>query len=379
MDIAQFDDIRPYNDLELDAAMKRIANNPLFANISSYLFPKQDINFFKDIILKCHTVDDFQNNVMALIVNKILSDTAKKLTYGGLENFDKDKKYLIISNHRDIVLDSAIIQLILHEENVTTSEIAVGDNLITSPFIEDISRSNKMIKVIRSSSPREVYTTSQRLSQYIRYNITSDKSSIWIAQRNGRTKDGADATEQGLLKMLEMSGKGDFIKDFSDLNIIPVSVSYEYEPCDLLKSVELFISRRRKYIKSKDEDLNSILTGIMQFKGNIHIQFNEPLTYEEISSSTKCDTNDKNEKYKSLAAIIDNKINSNYYLWKNNYIAYDLVNNCDTFANEYSTSDKQSFINYVKYKISSSEVDHDELEDIFLSIYSNPVKSKFKI
>jgi Acyltransferase. len=379
MDIAQFDDIRPYNDLELDAAMKRIANNPLFANISSYLFPKQDINFFKDIILKCHTVDDFQNNVMALIVNKILSDTAKKLTYGGLENFDKDKKYLIISNHRDIVLDSAIIQLILHEENVTTSEIAVGDNLITSPFIEDISRSNKMIKVIRSSSPREVYTTSQRLSQYIRYNITSDKSSIWIAQRNGRTKDGADATEQGLLKMLEMSGNGDFIKDFSDLNIIPVSVSYEYEPCDLLKSVELFISRRRKYIKSKDEDLNSILTGIMQFKGNIHIQFNEPLTYEEISSSTKCDTNDKNEKYKSLAAIIDNKINSNYYLWKNNYIAYDLVNNCDTFANEYSTSDKQSFINYVKYKISSSEVDHDELEDIFLSIYSNPVKSKFKI
>lgn len=373
MDLEKFEDIRPYIDTEVSPALERIANNPLLSDISSYLFPGKGENYFKDILLSCETIDDFQNKVMSVVVKKILADTAKTLSYGGLEYFNGSKKHLIISNHRDIVLDSAIIQIILHGYNIQTTEIAVGDNLITSPFIEDIARTNKMIKVVRSSSPREVYTTSQVLSQYIRYNVSTEKSSIWIAQRNGRTKDGADVTEQGLLKMLDMSGDGDFVKDFSELSILPVSISYEYEPCDLLKTVELFISKRKKYIKSKNEDLNSILTGIMQFKGNIHIEFNEPVLLSDIEKASQFD---KNERFKALAMSIDSKINSTYKLWKNNYIAYDILNNTEEYSTMYSPADKQSFIGYMKFKLQATEGDVKEMEDIFLSIYANPVVNK---
>ncbi len=373
MDLEKFEDIRPYIDTEVSPALERIANNPLLNDISSYLFPGKGEEYFKDILLSCKTIDDFQNKVMAVVVKKILADTAKTLTYSGLEYFGKGEKHLIISNHRDIVLDSAIIQIILHSHGVQTTEMAVGDNLITSPFIEDIARTNKMIKVVRSTSPREVYTTSQVLSQYIRYNIVSDKNSIWIAQRNGRTKDGNDITEQGLLKMLDMSGEGDFLKDFGELCILPVSISYEYEPCDLLKTVELFISRRKKYVKSKNEDLNSILTGIMQFKGNIHIEFNEPMKLQEIEAASKFD---KNERFKALASSIDYKINSSYKLWKNNYIAYDMLNNTEEYAGMYSSADKQSFVSYMNFKLQATEGDSRELQDIFLSIYANPLVNK---
>ncbi|MEG0517665.1 MAG: 1-acyl-sn-glycerol-3-phosphate acyltransferase [Bacteroidales bacterium] len=373
MDLEKFEDIRPYIDTEVSPALERIANNPLLNDISSYLFPGKGERYFKDILLSCETIDDFQNKVMAVVVRKILADTAKTLTFNGSNSFDNNQKHLIISNHRDIVLDSAIIQIILHDNGIKTTEIAVGDNLITSPFIEDIARTNKMIKVIRSTSPREVYTTSQVLSQYIRYNVSSAKSSIWIAQRNGRTKDGSDLTEQGLLKMLDMSGEGDFVKDFSELHILPVSISYEYEPCDLLKTMELFISRRKKYVKSKNEDLNSILTGIMQFKGNIHIEFNEPILLSEIDAASQFD---KNERFKALATFIDHKIISGYKLWKNNYIAYDLLNDTQEYAGMYSSTDKHSFISYMKFKLQAMEGDSTELEDIFLAIYANPVVSK---
>lgn len=373
MDLEKFEDIRPYIDTEVSPALHRIANNPLLNDISSYLFPGKRENYFKDILFSCNTIDDFQNKVMAVVVRKVLADTAKTLSYGGLEYFENGAKHLILSNHRDIVLDSAIIQIILHGQGIQTTEIAVGDNLITSPFIEDIARTNKMIKVVRSTSPREVYTTSQVLSQYIRYNLANDKSSIWIAQRNGRTKDGNDLTEQGLLKMLDMSGVGDFVKDFSELSVLPVSISYEFEPCDLLKTVELFISRRKKYVKSKNEDLNSILTGIMQFKGNIHIEFNAPVMLGEIEEAGKLD---KNDRFKALATAIDYKINSSYKLWKNNYIAYDILHRTEEFTDLYSPADKQSFISYMKFKLQATEGDQEEMESIFLSIYANPVLNK---
>jgi Acyltransferase. len=372
LDLEKFKNIRPFLDSEVPDAIKRISSNPSFDDISTYLFPCKDKTYFKNILLSCSTVEDFQDKVMAMIVRKILDDTAKKLTFSGLDTLKSGKKYLIISNHRDIVLDSAIIQLIFRENNIQSTEIAVGDNLITSSFIEDITRTNKMIKVIRSESPREVYTTSKILSEYIRYSISEQNNSIWIAQRNGRTKDGIDLTEQGLLKMLEMSGSGDFIKDFSELCILPTSISYEYEPCDLLKVNELFISRRKKYIKGKNEDLNSILTGIMQFKGNIHISFNNPLTIEEI---TKAAEYDKNDRFKVLAECIDNQIINNYKLWKNNYIAYDILQNSNEFDKMYTANDKQSFLSYMNFKLQSIEENYKEYEDIFLKIYANPIKS----
>jgi len=328
------------------------------------------------LISSLKSVEDFQDKVMFFAIKKIILDTSSSLSYAGLDQFKNDKKHLFISNHRDILLDSGIIQVIFHSNNIQTSEMAVGDNLITDPFIEDIARSNKMIRVERGKNVRELYHSSMLLSNYIRKRISGKESSVWIAQRNGRTKDGVDLTEQGLLKMLEMSGSGDFAKDFDDLSIVPISVSYEFEPCDLLKTKELYISRRRKYVKVPGEDLNSILAGIMQYKGNVHIHFSQPLSFQELSVLAKLE---KNEKFKALAETIDKSIISSYQLWKNNYIAYDLLFSVDKYSTLYTLSEKNRFIDYVKYKLSDTEGDPKEMEEIFLSIYANPVLSKEKI
>ena len=376
MDFTKFDDIRPYNDSEVHPALERIVANPLFSNVAQYLFPGQDENMFKQLLLSCNSKEDFQVKVMSQIVAKILHGTAKELTFSGLEHFEGGKKHLIVSNHRDIVLDSAIIQLILFKHGVDTTEIAVGDNLITSSFIEDITRSNKMIKVIRSSNPREVYTTSKVLSEYIRYNVSNQKSSIWIAQRNGRTKDGIDVTEQGLLKMFDMSGSGDFVKDFAELSILPTSISYEFEPCDIQKAVEMYVSKRQKYVKAEGEDLKSILTGIMQPKGNIHIAFNAPVSLEEIQEASQLD---KNEKFKAICTAMDKKIVAEYKLWGNNYIAYDMLNGSNEYAQMYTAEQKAVFEGYMAKQLSVvklPDVDMDELKEIFLSIYANPVAGK---
>lgn len=379
MDLTKFDDIRPYNDSEVHPALERIVANPLLSNIAKYLFPGKDENLFKQLLLSCNTKDDFQIKVMSGVVEKILADTSKGLTYEGLEYFDGGAKHLIVSNHRDIVLDSAIIQLILFRHDVPRTEIAVGDNLITSSFIEDITRCNRMIKVIRSTSPREVYTTSKVLSEYMRYRVSNQISSIWIAQRNGRTKDGIDVTEQGLLKMFDMSGSGDFVKDFNELSIMPASISYEYEPCDILKAIELYITRRQKYVKAEGEDLNSILTGIMQPKGRIHIQFNEPLTVEEVNAAAELD---KNERFKALGIAMDRKIIANYKLWPNNYIAYDMLNGEGRFADKYTAEEKVAFegyLNAIMQKVDKIEVDKAELKEILLGIYANPVVGKMNL
>jgi hypothetical protein len=379
MDLTKFDDIRPYNDSEVHPALERIVANPLLSNIAKYLFPGKDENLFKQLLLSCDTKDDFQIKVMSGVVEKILADTSKGLTYEGLEYFDGGAKHLIVSNHRDIVLDSAIIQLILFRHDVPRTEIAVGDNLITSSFIEDITRCNRMIKVIRSTSPREVYTTSKVLSEYMRYRVSNQISSIWIAQRNGRTKDGIDVTEQGLLKMFDMSGSGDFVKDFNELSIMPASISYEYEPCDILKAIELYITRRQKYVKAEGEDLNSILTGIMQPKGRIHIQFNEPLTEEEVNAAAALD---KNERFKALGIAMDRKIIANYKLWPNNYIAYDMLNGEGRFADKYTAEEKVAFegyLNAIMQKVDKMEVDKAELKEILLGIYANPVVGKMNL
>ncbi len=369
-------DIRPYNDQEAVLALARISKHPVLSKISAFLFPGKDQSELGKLISTIDSVYDFQGRVMLMAIKKILSDTSTTLTHTGIDKLNKEKRYLFISNHRDIMLDSAILQAILFETGLSTSEMAVGDNLITDPFLEDIARVNKMIKVVRNTNPREIYASSVLLSEFIRKRVSNEESSVWIAQRNGRTKDGFDLTEQGLLKMLDMSGNGDFTKDFSELSIVPVSVSYEYEPCDILKARELYISKRQKYIKSEGEDLNSILTGIMQYKGGIHFNFCKLISEEEIQG---CSLMEKNERFKSLGEIMDRKILSTFHLWPNNFIAYDLLYSCSRFSDRYTEIQKQKFQEYVAFKIADSEGDIKELEEIFLSIYANPIISKEKL
>jgi hypothetical protein len=375
VDLTEFKSISPYTDEETAEALSKVAEIPLISKISQMVFPSESPDFLKNTLKQIKTVEQFQVLVMQRFVRWVLENTVGNFTYDGVENIDKDKKFLTLSNHRDIILDPAITQLVLHINGIPMTEIAVGDNLISNEAVEWMIRSNRMIKVVRGVSARELYLSSQLLSRYIRLNITDQRSSIWLAQRQGRTKDGFDRTEQGLLKMLDMSGGEDFQKNFEELNIIPMSISYEYEPCDILKAREIVISRTQKYVKAEGEDNNSIVTGVMQYKGDVHLHICEPLSTEEIAEAAACD---KNERYQVIRRAIDRRVISGYKLFKTNYIAFDIINGSAKYADKYEAADVEKFVAYMEKQMAKvePEVDKAELKEVFLNIYANPVVTK---
>ena len=375
IDLSEFESISPYTDEEASEALAKLAEYPVVGIASQHFFPEESPDFLQNILKQIKTVDQFQEVVMSKFVRWVLDHTAHNFSYDGISNIDPDKKFLAMSNHRDIILDPAITQLILLTNGIPMTEIAVGDNLITSKEIEYLIRSNRMIKVIRGVSARELYRSSQMLSKYIRLNITNQRRSIWLAQHQGRTKNGYDITEQGLLKMLDMSGDKDFQQNFEELNIIPMSISYEIEPCDILKAREIVISKTQKYVKAKGEDLNSIMVGIMQQKGNIHLNIGKPLTSEEIAAAALCD---KNDRYQLIRHAVDVRVIQGYKLWGNNYIAYDILNDTDKYSGNYTQEDKDKFVAYMEHQLGTvePELDRAELREVFLGIYANPVVAK---
>ena len=375
LDLREFESISPYSDAEASEALGKLSEYPLVGVASQHFFPNESPDFLKNILKQIKTVDQFQEMVMSQFVRWVIDNTAHNFSYDGISNIDKNKTFLALSNHRDIIMDPAITQLVLYLNGIPMTEIAVGDNLISSKEIEYLIRSNRMIKVIRGVSARELYLSSQMLSKYIRLNITNGRRSIWLAQRQGRTKDGYDTTEQGLLKMLDMSGEGDFQKNFEELNIIPMSISYEIEPCDILKAREIVISRTQKYVKAKGEDLNSIMVGIMQKKGNIHLHIGKPLTSDEIAAAALCD---KNDRYQLIRNAVDARVIQGYKLWSNNYIAYDILKQTDKYAANYTEEEKAKFIAYMEHQLGTvePEINRDELKEVFLGIYANPIVAK---
>ena len=375
VDLTEFESISPYTDEQASEALGKLADYPAVAQASRYFFPEESPDFLKNVLKQIKTIDQFQVLVMQRFVRWVLEHTAKNFSYDGISNIDTSKKFLALSNHRDIIMDPAITQLVLHINGIPMTEIAVGDNLITNEAIEYLIRSNRMIKVVRGISARELYLSSQLLSKYIRLNITEQRSSIWLAQRQGRTKNGYDVTEQGLLKMLDMSGTGDFQSNFEALNIIPMSISYEYEPCDILKARETVISRKHKYVKAEGEDFNSIMVGIMQQKGNVHLNIGKPLTSEEIAAAAKCD---KNDRYQLIRHAVDIRVIEGYRLWKNNYIAYDILNHSYRYSDKYDAADVETFVAYMEKQLDTVEptLNREDLRKHFLDIYANPVVSK---
>jgi len=375
IDMTEFESISPYTDEEAVVALGKLADHPLLSQFSCKFFPDQSPDFLKGLLKNIRSIDEFQVLVMSKFVEWVLDHTVNTFSYDGISNIDPEKKFLALSNHRDIIFDPAITQLVLFRNGIPLTEIAVGDNLVSSPTIEYLLRSNRMIKVIRGITARELYLSSQLLSRYIRHNITEQRSSIWLAQRQGRTKNGYDITEQGLLKMLDMSGTADFQKNFEELNIIPMSISYEYEPCDILKARELVISRKHKYVKAEGEDLNSILVGIQQPKGNVHLNIGTPLTSEEIAEAALCD---KNDRYQLIRHAVDKRVIEGYRLWKNNYVAYDLTNQSYKYSHLYETADVERFVEYMQAQLDTveKEINRADLRRIFLDIYANPVVTK---
>lgn len=376
MNLAEFSDIAPFSDEETAAALTRLSNHPNTKWVSKFIFPDKPEGFLGEVLRSIHTVDEFQQVVMSKAINWVVDTSMKEFTYDGFEKLQNlDHKYVAMSNHRDIILDPALTQIVLQRYHLPETQICVGDNLLKVKSVELLIRSNRMIKVIRGISARELYLSSQLLSRYIRETVTSGTASVWIAQRQGRTKDGIDTTEQGLLKMLDMSGTGDFVQNFMELHIVPISISYEYEPCDILKARELLISRTQKYVKGETEDLESIMMGIKQYKGHVHLRIDDPLTEEEIRAAACCD---KNDRYQLIRRAVNRRIIGGYKLWKTNYMAYDLVNGGKKYADQYTGEDLETFKSYIAQRLLMVEpsLDKHELRDIFLHIYSNPVLSK---
>lgn len=374
-ELNEFTDISPYTDAEAVEALGKLADHPAVVEVSKAIFPDKEPEFLRKILKSVKSIDEFQILVMNKAVEWVLSTTAHNFSYDGIGNLKKiNGKFLAMSNHRDIILDPAITQVVLYRNAIPMTEIAVGSNLLTNKYIEYLIRSNRMIKVIRGINARQLYLSSQVLSKYIRECITSGRSSIWIAQREGRAKDGIDTTEQGLLKMLDMSGTADFTTNFEELNIVPLSISYEYEPCDILKARERLISRTQKYVKGSREDLVSIMTGIEQQKGNIHLNIGSPLTHDEIEAASCCN---KNDRYQAIRHAVDVRIIEGYKLWKTNYIGYDMVNHTFKYRDKYTPEDVAQFTDYVEHQLDKVEKSlcRADLRDIFLRIYANPVVS----
>ncbi len=373
----EFEGISPYTDEEAVEALRRVSNHPAIPVISKYLFPDMPLGTFRNLIRSVNSIDEFQQTVMSRVVAAVVEKTSAGFTFSGIEHLQElgGAKFLAVSNHRDIILDPALTQWMLLRSGIPMTEICVGSNLLSGRIVEDLLRSNRMIKVIRGISARELYLSSQLLSRYIRQAVTTGRSSVWIAQREGRTKNGLDITEQGLLKMFDMSGEADFKSNFMALNIVPMSISYEYEPCDARKARELLISRTQKYVKKKNEDMHSILTGIRQQKGHIHLEIGAPLTEEEIGRASWYD---KNDRYQAIRRAVDDRIVNGYKLWKTNYMGYDLMNGTSRYSDRYTPEDLEAFKAYTEHKLEKLEkrLDRSELRDIFWHIYGNPVVAR---
>lgn len=367
-----FEEVRPYNDSEVPAALRSITQDPFFPMVVNYCLPNANIEEVTGALLQIKTVDEFQTRVMYPAIQAVISKTTDGVSLDGFDKIDNQRRHIFIANHRDIALDSALLDLLLYEHKIKTCQITFGSNLMKGNLVINLGKLNKMFRIIRGGNIKDFYRNSLEVSAYMRHVVTELDESVWIAQRNGRTKDGNDKTEMGVLKMFSLSSEKTFVDNFDELSFTPVAVSYEYEPCDFLKTAELYISKYQKYVKGENEDLNSILTGIKQKKGKVHLAVTEPISRKELEM---CDEKEKNEKMVALASLIDQRIYKSYKLFKTNYIAYDILQGGDAFADCYSADDKKDFITYMNDGLAKIgiEADRSDLEQIFLRIYANPV------
>jgi len=377
-DIIQvLNEMRPYDDMELKPALARVLENEKFHGVLKYAFPDRDVQASIEVLKNVSSVSGFQEEFSSKAVASVLEQTATSFSYSGIENIDKNTSYLFISNHRDIVLDSAILQYVLLQNGHLTTQITFGSNLMSSQFIVDLGKINKMFTFFRGGSRLEVYKNALVHSQYIKDVIVNKNESIWIAQRDGRTKNGDDQTQLSLLKMLTIKEK-DAIEAIKQLNIVPISISYEYEPCDLQKVSELQKAKHGTYNKSKDEDLNSILNGITGSKGKVHLAFGKPIKEyinENRSSLNACNI------HQSVCDEMDRQIYSNYKLNAINYIAYDLLNNSVVYkGDQYCQTKVDDFKKMVENKVKTqADLDSEELTKAFFTMYASPLINALKV
>lgn len=372
---SEFDSIRPYCNSEVENAIKRLSNSPEFLALFSKL-TKTDNDSILSILNSIHSTDEFQAKFFGPAIQAIVNNTTDGITVSGIESISNDCSYLFMSNHRDIILDSAILNLLLRNNGNKYTRAAIGSNLLINEWVTDLVKLDSCFVIERDIMVREMLVSSALRSKYIREVIEEGENSVWIAQREGRTKNGSDKTQLSLLKMFKMSGSKDFATNFKELNIIPLSISYEWEPCDNLKTAELYTKTVGEYIKTPEADMNSMLTGLSSYKGRVHFHM-EKLTDEELDAINLLPSN--GERIEALAKTIDEKIYRNFKLWPNNYIAYDLLHSGNKFAKYYTDEEKTRFIQIMTQKMDRLEGNISMLNNIYLEIYANPVKNRLNL
>jgi len=369
--LSRFRDIAPLSEQDVPAAISLLLAEPKFVKILMYLFPNQSIDKVKFLFQSVKSVSDFQHKIDYPFLQDIEAKTTDGIRLEGTENLCSNENYLFLSNHRDITLDASYLCIKLMDKGFDTVEIAVGDNLLIEPWIETLVRLNKSFIVRRGLRGRQQLEASRLLSEYVRYAIQDKHQSVWMAQREGRAKDSNDRTQESLLKMLAMSGNGTPIENLASLSICPLTISYEYDPCDFLKAKELQQRRDDPYFqKSPQDDLRSMQTGFKGFKGQMVYVIGEKLQIpvEKLSNLPRA------EQFGAIAKAIDHQIHRNYHIYASNRIAYDQLYPEQALGG-YSDEEKAKFEHYLNEQI--AKIDLPNKDEVFLrlkllDIYANP-------
>lgn len=373
----EFDEIRPYHDEELSEVYEELIADSAFRQAACTVMPGVPFEVIAQKMRACPTKLDFQKTFCYGLLWKIVADATDGLTLDHTALPDKSLAYTYISNHRDIILDSGFLSILLVDQGMDTVEIAIGDNLLIYPWIKKLVRINKSFIVQRTLSMRQMLESSARMSRYMHHTIADKRQSIWIAQREGRAKDSNDRTQESVLKMLAMGGEGDTIDRLMEINIAPLAISYEYDPCDFLKAQEFQLKRDNPdYRKTTADDLKNMQTGLFGYKGRVHFQtgacINDVLSQTERSIR-------KPELFSRISALIDKRIHANYRIYPNNYVAHDLLEGNTAFAGQrYTEEDKQRFIAYIDRQLARIEIPNKDtpfLREKLLTMYANPLKN----
>ena len=377
-DINDYSNISPYPYEEFGKRIQILLEEPDFKKMIMSIMPEVDYETLKHQILACNNIDEFQVRIVAPFVEKLVEKTTSGVSMSGTENIDANKRYTFISNHRDIVLDATLMNLCFLYAHQPITQIAIGNNLLIYKWIHDFVRINRSFIVRRDVKKLEALAAARQLAGYIHHAITQMHESVWIAQREGRAKDSNDVTQESLIKMLTLAGPRKPLDSLMEIDIVPVSISYEFDPNDYLK-VKEFILRRRdpEFKKTQQDDLFSMQTGIMQFKGHIHFTVNHPINTELQKLS---DVTDRNSVLRTACELIDKEIYLGYKIYPINYIAYDLLNDSRSFADKYTPEQEKQAGEYFLKQLQRIDVpggiSDDEkpfANEMLLKMYANPL------
>ena len=370
----KFDAIRPFYDTEINDGIKSSVNHPFMKSMMNFCFPDTDDEIWKDQLKRTYSIRDFQCNFIYHGVQQVIQNSSEGLSTSGFEKLEKNTSYLYISNHRDIILDTCLLNNCLFEHGLVMTASAIGDNLVKRDFMRTLAKLNRNFLVQRGLTPRELLQSSKLLSEFIGQLLHRENRSVWIAQREGRTKDGNDATNPGVLKMLGMGNGDEKMTDYlKKLKIVPVSISYEYDPTDALKMPQLLAETNNEiYVKHKNEDFVNLISGVVGQKKHIHIHIGDVIDCEIDKIASEVDNH--NKQILALAEVMDQSILKNYKLWPTNYIAYDILYKTQRFSDFYTETEKNLFVRRFEMRI--DKINPVAVEG-FLNMYANPVINKF--